>query len=110
MTDQNVQLTLRADATLEHPLVDALLTFQPAVPFQVQTVKSFHAHQTLTTISDQVAGHRPQIVVTVETQASHWQKILTHLAQAMPHADITYSVTTLTAYGTVGSASDFFNL
>ncbi|WP_019894460.1 DUF3240 family protein [Hydrogenovibrio halophilus] len=99
MTDQNVQLTLRADATLEHPLVDALLTFQPAVPFQVQTVKSFHAHQTLTTISDQVAGHLPQIRVTIETTENAWSAILAHIKNDLSHAEIQYWVMPVITHG-----------
>jgi hypothetical protein len=99
MTDQTVQLTLRADATLEHPLVDALMTFQPVVPFQVQTVKSFHAHQILTTISDQVAGHLPQIRVTIETNENDCSAILTHIKNDLSHAEIHYWVMPVITHG-----------
>jgi hypothetical protein len=100
-----VRLTLRADQTLEHPLVDALLTYAPPVAFQVQAVKSFHAHQDLKSIRDQVAGHQPQILVNVETTESDWSALLQHLKHAVSHADIAYAVTPIIAQGSLSTLS-----
>lgn len=97
MTD--VTLVFRADASLEHPLADALLTFPEKLSFQILPVKSFHASLKLTKLSDQVSGYRKEILVQVETEAPTCEAILAHMKTVLPSAEVHYRISPVETKG-----------
>lgn len=97
MTD--VTMVFRADASLEHPIVDALLTFSQTLSFQILPVKSFHASSKLTRLTDQVSGYRKEILVQVETQAPTCEAILEHIKAALPNAEVHYRISPVESKG-----------
>lgn len=102
MNPTKVKLILRVDTALEHPVVDALLTYHKEMSFQVSAVKSYHAEAgNLTTVQDQVSGYRPQIMIQVDTEQQTYPDILHFLKQTLPKCHLKYHMIPLAEEGSL---------
>ncbi len=96
-----VRLQLVIDRKWHHDLTDQLLTYNPAVPFHLYEVKSYHQQQTLQNTHEKVSGYQVKMVLDIQTTLADYPSVLQHLKEAVPKVKLRYEVIPCHARGLI---------
>ena len=92
-------LTLIAETGLEESLLDWLLDYGHDVMFSSEIVNFHGLEQASLSLSEQVSGHRPMLLVQVQMPLEDARRLCRELAAVFTQAHIHYRIAPLTEAG-----------